>query len=1186
MKKTVLKVLLAALLFLLAPGGSRATTEENRKMTLMIYMCGSNLESGYGSASNDLMEMIENCPDDDSVTVLVMTGGSARWSMGFEEGKTQIHEISRKGMRTVWPSVNEESISMNMGDPATLKTVLRYGEEYDPAGQYALILWEHGGGPMAGICWDEIYSMDNLSVHDLDEALSSVYSSYFKLEWIGFDACLMGTLEVACTVAPYARYMIASQETEPSLGWNYAFLRDLGNDADGRETGRRIADLFFDAADGKGEDLTMSCIDLSRMTLLCQSLDRLFSPLAGALSADNFPDASVLRMRSVSFGKSVAGDDDSASDLVDLGDLLRRMDALESESALTTLESAVIYNRTNVEGATGLSVYFPYHNKDRYANNWHDSYRQIQGSPGFASYIFRFGSLLTDDDRTDWSGLRTRIEGENSQGDGYVFACALTEKQAASLVSARMLVLQPSSVNSGVDDSYVLVGDYPAELGEDGVLRATYNSRLLYAVTPEGNMNYVHGPLGYTLVNDQSGGTLPAVFIYRDDPLEISSDQSFIYFDLPEQGDIAPVQRIEIRDPATGTYSGRIPYEKERYGNIRFMLLDRCIPPNNENGTLPAFRDWPYDNKAARWINVDSNSDWHLEFIDQSLIAQELFVLFEVTDVQQNSFCSSMIRVPNPARTAIDITSGAAESDLYWVELSAEIVNSIVDRYIVLDFAVTNRTDTEMKYTIQNIRLNGIRLLYGYDYETMQPGETKKLRFTVFPDVITGMEDLSLVKATIAMEPQPAGEKTEEEISFSLAPVNAGEIAADYSILGAAEHKGITVELLNVKRDKEDDLELLLHVTNGTDQEIELNPYYAVAVNGIQSHASRSYKVLPGCDIIADIRVDDRVCESKINYMDQDLANSIFRHIILSPQLQKRHGHQSVETVSLVYRRTSEGLWSDLEMVTLRLATQPEMPDFSLEERPPYWYDVASHGIPSGVRLLPLLDWPQARIGVERVLAGVNGLAAAVEIENHTDRFLNLYIKVTAADGECVGFHEDSYYIMPGCTLCDTLSVELDRENVSSVTLKIDGLAVEKPPEVEISFSSPISLGEGGSTVLEADQLTAKMPAAPERIENTLMQTGVRYHTEQVHYDAWKSERWADCSDQEYTVVLWPDGAAEVKSNGTDYGAYAWAVKEDGSIRLFSVDYFIVEYRLYIEEGWLILYEDVFGTLYRMKPDG
>ena len=48
-------------------------------------------------------------------------------------------------------------------------------------------------------------------------------------EWIGFDACLMSSVETAFMCAPYAEYMIASQEVEPGSGWNYAFLSGIGN---------------------------------------------------------------------------------------------------------------------------------------------------------------------------------------------------------------------------------------------------------------------------------------------------------------------------------------------------------------------------------------------------------------------------------------------------------------------------------------------------------------------------------------------------------------------------------------------------------------------------------------------------------------------------------------------------------------------------------------------------------------------------------------------------------------------------------------------------------------------------------------------------------------------------------------------------------------------------------------------
>jgi hypothetical protein len=53
---------------------------------------------------------------------------------------------------------------MNMGDPETLRTFLQYGYEKFPAGKHALIFWDHGGGPLNGVCWDTLAEGDNLTM--------------------------------------------------------------------------------------------------------------------------------------------------------------------------------------------------------------------------------------------------------------------------------------------------------------------------------------------------------------------------------------------------------------------------------------------------------------------------------------------------------------------------------------------------------------------------------------------------------------------------------------------------------------------------------------------------------------------------------------------------------------------------------------------------------------------------------------------------------------------------------------------------------------------------------------------------------------------------------------------------------------------------------------------------------------
>ena len=86
-----------------------------------------------------------------------------------------------------------------------------------------------------------------------------------ELSWIGFDACLMSSVETAAAMKPYAGYMIASQETEPGFGWHYSFLKDIEKDRNGAETGKRIIDAYFENAPDSGELMTLSCVDLSVM---------------------------------------------------------------------------------------------------------------------------------------------------------------------------------------------------------------------------------------------------------------------------------------------------------------------------------------------------------------------------------------------------------------------------------------------------------------------------------------------------------------------------------------------------------------------------------------------------------------------------------------------------------------------------------------------------------------------------------------------------------------------------------------------------------------------------------------------------------------------------------------------------------------------------------------------------------
>ena len=190
-----------------------APADKGKSFTLLIYMVGSDLESLDGAASSDLKEIMAANPSG-GLRVLAQTGGATRWyTDGISSELIQRYEISGGQLKHL-----EDTDNQQMSDPACLHDFLAWGIETAPADRYGVILWNHGAGTILGYGFDEYYPDESLSLADLYQAFSGIPAHF---AFVGFDACLMGTLETAVTFSPYADYLIASEEYEPSTGWFY-----------------------------------------------------------------------------------------------------------------------------------------------------------------------------------------------------------------------------------------------------------------------------------------------------------------------------------------------------------------------------------------------------------------------------------------------------------------------------------------------------------------------------------------------------------------------------------------------------------------------------------------------------------------------------------------------------------------------------------------------------------------------------------------------------------------------------------------------------------------------------------------------------------------------------------------------------------------------------------------------------
>jgi hypothetical protein len=331
------------------------------------YLCGSDLESENGFASGDLEELMKvTLPE--NVNVVIQTGGSNTWHNDFvDASKLQRFIYNSEGLSLV-----DEQPLANMGDKQTLYDFLSFAYLNYPAEKMAVLFWNHGGGSVSGAQFDEIYDNDSLTLDEMYEAFSSVWDISEEeppLEIIGFDTCLMATVDVAATFSGIAKYLVASEELEPANGWNYSeWIGALAANPgiDGATLGKIICDSYYAGCEkvGTEKDVTLSVTDLSKIKPLLEAYDAFGADcLAAALEDPAFLSRFARTARkSENYGGNTK--EQGYTNMVDLGDLARQnADVINSaKNVLDALEECIIYQ---VRGpyrsrANGLSCYYSY----------------------------------------------------------------------------------------------------------------------------------------------------------------------------------------------------------------------------------------------------------------------------------------------------------------------------------------------------------------------------------------------------------------------------------------------------------------------------------------------------------------------------------------------------------------------------------------------------------------------------------------------------------------------------------------------------------------------------------------------------------------------------------------------------------------------------------------------------------
>ncbi len=323
-------------------------------VTIMVYMCGTDLESKHGMATADLMEMTA-AELSDKVNLLVYTGGCSRWQNNIVSNSVnQIYKVQSGGIKCLEKDMGDKPMTA----PSTLTEYIDYCTKNYPADRYELIFWDHGGGTISGYGYDEKKKNGSMTLSGIDSALKAAGTVF---DFIGFDACLMATLENGLMLSEYADYMIASEETEPGVGWYYTnWLTELSRNTSMPtvEIGKNIIDDFVDVCNKKcqGQKTTLSVVDLAELSMTVPGgLSDFAKATSELIKNDNYKVVSDARYNTREFAQS------SRIDQVDLVDFARKMDTEEGRELADIIVSSVKYNKTSksISNAYGLSAYFP-----------------------------------------------------------------------------------------------------------------------------------------------------------------------------------------------------------------------------------------------------------------------------------------------------------------------------------------------------------------------------------------------------------------------------------------------------------------------------------------------------------------------------------------------------------------------------------------------------------------------------------------------------------------------------------------------------------------------------------------------------------------------------------------------------------------------------------------------------------
>ncbi len=596
--------------------------------TLMIYMCGSDLESGGGIATSNLQDLISSKIDYDNINIILCAGGSSKWyNNDISKTETSYFKVTDDGLEII-----KKQSKQDMASSTTLTNFIDYTYDNYKTDEYYFMFWDHGCA-LVGLEVDEL-SENILSLKDLNTGLknSKLNKANKKFNMVILNNCLMGSLEVANIMSNYADYLVASEDVMYG-GYGittFDFLAGIKKSDDAVKIGKSYIDTYTKAMKktNPGTYITFALLDLSKIENVVSEVDKYFGEIK--LDETSFKKIAKIRAGVYEYQKT-----EDCYDMVDLHQLVTKLQSINSnnKNLLKAIEDAVIYKSVTDPYSNGISMYFPE------SFDWSPIYKTIDFSNTYKTFAQNYIDIYTGKKNASSFAVKAKDVVKIDTG----FSMQLTDEEKSEYKSSQFVIFEDNG-----DGTYnTILTSSDTQIDDNGVIKANIDNKLLSVIDKSDGTVF---PLGYIFETDRTED-----YVMYDVPIILAEPygEDYISHTTVALMSIKVYNDGKIEKLATRNWSSTSGVEgkttsngailditdSSKYSSIYFIKSARKIDVD-ENGNYEKLGEL----SSTRGVSIDVNSEFTFEKTD--LDPNKKYVgVFVVTDVYDNKYSSKLIDI-------------------------------------------------------------------------------------------------------------------------------------------------------------------------------------------------------------------------------------------------------------------------------------------------------------------------------------------------------------------------------------------------------------------------------------------------------------------------------------------------------------------------------------------------------------